>query len=300
MNATKKILHIALALFISTTFCFSVGAMQKKDGFRPNEKMFTPSDLEKNELESFSVSLKSETDFNINGPAAQIFNKAFKNQLLKDFEENYNIDLKNNVDDNEIALVKKENLKNKFKINLDLKKKNKNTKTTKVKFQKYINDLIKNKQKLKRISNLTKRDLNKNFEKCRQQLKKDLETMKKFYKKRVELFNSAVSNKKREFMEDYRKFANLAANSYEIYNKDKIKDKRKLYKIAEELKKEAKTLNLKGKLFEMYKKKILGQKPNEVENFANEFKKALNNVKKNDVLKCCDALAKENLKIMRY
>ncbi len=300
MNINKKILHIALTLFISTTFCFSVGAMQKKDGFRPNEKMFTPSTLEKNELESFLVSLKSETDFNINGPTAQIFNKAFKKQLIKDFEENYDIDVKNYFDDNEIALLKKENLKNKFRINLDLKRKNKNTKTTKVKFQKYINDLIKNRQKLKRITNLTKRELNKNFEKYRQQIKRDLDAMKNFYKKREELFNSAVSNKKREFMEDFKKFANLAANSYEIYNKDKIKDKRKLYKNAEELKKEAKTLNLKGKLFEMYKKKILEQKPKEIENFANEFKKSLSNVKKSDVLKCCDALAEENLRITRY
>ncbi len=300
MNKTKKILHIALTLFISTTFCVSIGAIQKKDSFRPNERMFTPSTLEKNELESFSVLLKGESDFNINGPTAQIFNKAFKNQLIKDFKENYNIDVRNYVDDNEIALIKKENLKNKFKINLDLKKKNKNTKTTKARFQKYINELIKNKQNLKRITNLTKRDLNKNFEKYRQQIRKDLETMQNFYNKRTKLFNSAVSNKKREFMEDFKKFANLAANSYEIYNKDKIKDKRRLYKNAEELKKEAKTLNLKGKLFEMYKKKILEQKPKEVENFANEFKRSLSNVKKNDVLKCCNALAEENLKIVRY
>ena len=300
MNKTKKILHIALTLFISTTFCISIGAMQKKDSFRPNEKMFTPSTLEKNELDSFLVSLKSETDFNINGPTAQIFNMAFKNQLIKDFRENYYIDIKNYIDNNEIPLVKKEDLKNKFKINLDLKKKNKFTRTIKIRFQKYMDEVIRNKRKLKKITNLTKKDINKNFEKYRSHIKNDLNFMEKFYKRREELFNSAVSNKKREFMQDFKRFSNLTANSYDIFNREKIKDKRKLYKNAEELKKEAKTLNLKGKIFESYKKKILNQKPKEVENFVNKFKKDLNNVKKNDVLKCCDAVVEENLKIIRY
>lgn len=300
MRINKKLLNIILTLFISTTCYFSVGAMQKKDNFSPNENLFSPSKLEKNELESYLIFIKNNTDLDVNGPTAQIFNKAFKNQLVKTFRNNYNIDIKNYVDENEIPLIKKENLKDKFKMNLDIKKNNKNIKITREKFQKFINNLNKNKQRLKKIADETKKDLNKNFEKYRKEIRKDLETMNNFYKKRENIFNSAVSNKKKEFLSDFKKFANLAANSYEIYNKDKIKDKRQLHKNAEELKKEAKNLNLKGKLFEMYKNKILDQKPKQVENFVKNFKLSLSKVKKSDVLDCCNVMAEKNLKFIKY
>lgn len=300
MNITKKLFNITLTLFVSTTCYFSVGAMQRKDSFSPNENLFSPSKLEKNELESYSILIKNNTDLDVNGPTAQIFNKAFKNQLIKAFKNSYDIDVKNYVDENDIPLLKEENLKDKFKMNLDIKKNNKNVKATKEKFQKFVNNLNKNKQRLKKIANDTKKDLNKNFEKYRKDVRKDLEIMTNFYKKRENIFNSAVSNRKKEFLVDFRKFANLAANSYEIYNKNKIKDKRQLHKNAEELKKEAKDLNLKGKLFEMYKNKILDQKPKKVENFVKNFKTSLSKVKKSDVLDCCDAMAEKNLKFIKY
>lgn len=300
MNINKKFIKILLSTLIIPNFCFSVNAlkMKKKDVFRPTEKMFNKSSLERNEIESFSITSRKKSSVEINGPTAQIFVKSFRKQLIKDFEKTNDFNITKNVDGNDLFSVKKENLKDKFVINIDFKK-NVNS-DIKNRFKNYINYISTNKAKLNDIAKKTKEDIKSNFEKYRKETIKDLTSLKNYHTNRRKTFNSAVNKKKNNFVKDFREFADVVAKSYEIYNKDEIKDERELHKIAKDMKKDANNLNLDSKIFKMYKKRILGPSEKEINKFSKDYKNVLSKIKKQNVINCCDNLVISGIQVNKY
>jgi len=301
MVKSKKIIQTLLIISLTAITFSSAKAMNKKEIFRPNEHMFSSSPLEKNELESFSISLGKKLDFKANGPAAQIFIKAFCNQIFKEFYRDNEYSIRKYFDDNKIFPIKKAILENNFKIDVDLMKNARNHDELKNDFKTLIGKITaKDKSKLKKIINATKKDLKQNFEKYRKEIRKDLEKIKPYFSERAKIFNKSVLEQKNDFVKDFNNFAEIYAKSHEMLNTNKNKNLRELHKEAEQIRKDAKNLNINSKVFKKYKEKMMGPKISEIKNFVDKYKVSLSKVSKKQTLECVENLLKSGIKLSKY
>ena len=298
MKKTKKFIKLAAILMMCLNFYCSSNALNKKNIFRPTKKMFERSSIEKNEIENFSIVLNKKPNIEINGPTAQIFTKSFIKQISKDFKLTNEFDISKYIDDSDMFSVEKKNLKDKFVINIDFNKKKVDNEVIK-RFRNYMYYIENSKFKLSKLAESVVKDVNSNFEKYRSNLNKDLEYMEKYTTNREKIFNSAVSGKKKNFVKDFKNFAEIMSNSYEIYNEDRSKNARELYRIARKMRRDANSLNINSQIFRMYKEKILGPSKEEVKKFVRKYKNNLSRVKKKDVVNCCNSLIASGIKVNR-